>query len=232
MAHEINLSESACEKKESTSSTSPKTFPQMQMTFPGFPQNISEGYEDKKYHSPEKQAFLIRMRVKKTIEALLFSSREPLTLAKIREITETIYDFKPKVLTDIILELQRDYIAQDRAFRLEEIAQGYVLRTDREYSRYVDLLYRNKRTEKLSQASVETLAIIAYRQPVTRSQIEAIRGVDCSGVIQMLLERQLIESVGRSEGQGKPTLYGITKEFLRHFGLKDLEELRSASLPR
>ena len=101
------------------------------------------------------------------------------------------------------------------------------MRTCEEYSPFVDLIHRNKRTEKLSQASAEVLAIIAYRQPITRPQIEAIRGVDSSGILQNLLERQLIEPTGKLEAPGRPTLYGTTKDFLQHFGLRSAEELAS-----
>jgi segregation and condensation protein B len=128
------------------------------------------------------------------------------------------------------MELQQDYLSQQRAFRLEEIAEGFLLRTCEEYSPFLDLLYRNKRTEKLSQASAEVLAIIAYKQPITRPQIEAIRGVDCSGIIQNLLERQLITPSGKLEAPGRPTLYETTNDSLKHFGLRSTEELSNISV--
>jgi segregation and condensation protein B len=163
--------------------------------------------------------------VKRIVEALLFSSKEPLSFEKIREIAETYCPIKPRQLRQVIEELQHDYVTQSRGFRLEEIAQGFILRSCEEYSPYIDQLYRNKRTEKLSHASAEVLAIIAYRMPITRPQIDAIRGVDSSGTLQNLLERNLIESVGKLEAPGRPTLYGITSHFLKHFGLRDLSEL-------
>lgn len=166
-----------------------------------------------------------RLQVKRLIEALLFASNEPLTFQKIRDVADQLHPLRPKQLREIIFELQDDYLTQQRGFRLEEISQGYLLRTCEEFSPYIELLYRNKRTEKLSHAAAEVLAIIAYRQPITRPQIEAIRGVDCSGVIMSLLDRELITAVGRMEAPGRPTLYGITHEFLSHFGLKDLKEL-------
>ncbi len=173
-----------------------------------------------------------RKKTKHIIEALLFASHEPISFQKIREIVDAVYPFKPKELFDIIKELEHDYIVQERAFRLEEIAQGFILRTLEEYSSYIDLLYRSRRGEKLSQASAEVLAIIAYKQPVTRAQIEAIRGVDSSGIIYTLLERQLIEVTGKLEAPGRPSLYCITKDFLKHFGLKDLKDLPHIELPR
>ena len=166
-----------------------------------------------------------RIRLKRIIEALLFVSHEPISFNKIREVLDSVEPLKPKQIQDLLQELAEEYILHQRAFRLEEIAQGYILRTCREYGPYIDLLFRNKRTEKLSPAAAEVLAIIPYRQPITRPQIEAIRGVDSSGVIQSLLERQLIEAVGRLEAPGRPSLYGITPYFLKHFGLRDLKEL-------
>lgn len=167
--------------------------------------------------------------VKGVIEALLFASSEPITFEKIREIVEGVHPLKPRTIRTLIQELADEYITQRRSFRLEEIAQGFLLRTCEEFSPYIDILYRNKRGEKLSHPAAEVLAIIAYKQPITRPQIDAIRGVDSSGTIYSLLERQLIEPVGRLEAPGRPTLYGITKDFLKHFGLRDLCELPGMS---
>jgi segregation and condensation protein B len=168
----------------------------------------------------------LQHHIKRVIEALLFASPDPLSLTKIREITDTILPLRPRQLRQILEELKQDYLAQQRAFKLEEIAQGYVLRTYEEYAPYLELLHRQKRGEKLSHASTEVLAIIAYRQPITRPQIDAIRGVDSSGSLMQLLERQLIEPMGKLEAPGRPTLYGTTRKFLKHFGLKDLSELK------
>lgn len=166
-----------------------------------------------------------RLHIKQILEALLFVGNSPISFQKMREVIECVYPIKPRLLKEIIQELGEDYIRQQRAFRLEEIAEGFVLRTCQEFSSYIELLYRKKRTEKLSQAAAEVLAIIAYRQPITRPQIDALRGVDSSGIIYTLLERQLIEQVGKLEAPGRPTLYGITKDFLKYFGLKDLKDL-------
>jgi segregation and condensation protein B len=171
----------------------------------------------------------LKHHLKRVIEALLFSSHDPLPLNKIREITETILPLKPKQLRQIIDELTQEYLAEQRAFKLDEIAEGFVLRTYEEYAPYLEALYKQKRGEKLSQASTEVLAIIAYKQPMTRPQIDAIRGVDSSGTLMQLIERQLIEPVGKLEAPGRPTLYGTTKEFLKHFGLKDLTQLKRSS---
>ena len=179
-------------------------------------------------HLPESQPGLnreIRFHIKRVIEALLFASTEPLPITRIREITDAIYALQPRVLRAILQELQEEYYAQQRAFQLDEIAQGFVLRTCEKYGRHIESLGRNKRTEKLSHAATEVLAIIAYRQPITRPQIEAIRGVDSTGIIANLLERQLVQPVGKLEGPGRPMLYGITKDFLKHYGLNDVKEL-------
>ena len=109
---------------------------------------------------------------------------------------------------------------------MEEIAQGYVLRTHEDYGHYIKILHQQKRQDKLSPAATEVLAIVAYKQPVTRPQIDAIRGVDSSGTLMQLLERQLIEHQGKLDAPGRPSLYGTTKEFLKHFGFKDIESLK------
>jgi segregation and condensation protein B len=227
MAKEINLFEQEMEtvvREESPQTASPTQYKPpspkknyFQTSMPGIElhQLIPE-------QQPEKAS---RTRLKRIIEALLFVSHEPISFNKIREVLDSVELLKPRQIQDLLQEMAEEYILQQRSFRLEEIAQGYTLRTCKEYGPYIDLLFHNKRTEKLSPAAAEVLAIIAYRQPITRPQIEAIRGVDSSGVIQSLLERQLIEAVGRLEAPGRPTLYGITPYFLKHFGLRDLKEL-------
>lgn len=194
-----------------------------QPSLPGILDNLHPAFD------AEQQEKLSHLHAKRIIEALLFASSEPLTLVKLREIIEVSCPIKPRVLRELISELQQEYISQQRAFRLEEIAQGFLLRTCEEYASYIDLLHRNKRAEKLSPASAEVLAIIAYKNPITRTQIESIRGVDSSGIMQNLIERQLIEAVGRLEAPGRPTLYSTTKDFLKHFGLRDLHDLPEIS---
>jgi segregation and condensation protein B len=191
-----------------------------QPSFPGLLEQLKLSQE------LQKQELEIRAQAKRIIEALLFASNEPLSFNKVREVLDTYQPLKPRAIRQMIEELQQDYVSQKRAFRLEEIAQGFILHSCEEYSRYIEQLYRNKRTEKLSQAASEVLAIIAFKQPITKPQIEAIRGVDSTGTVQSLLERGLIENVGKLEAPGRPSLYGITKDFLTHFGLKDLEDLK------
>lgn len=158
---------------------------------------------------------------KRIVEALLFASADPLSIQKIA----STLDQPAKTIRECLEELQREYQIYRHAFEIEEIAQGFVLRTQKKFAPYIDKLHGMKGSEKLSQAGMEVLAIVAYRQPITRPQIDAIRGVDSSGPITQLIERNLIEGVGKMEAPGRPTLYGTTSEFLKHFGLKDLKAL-------
>lgn len=167
------------------------------------------------------------LKAKRIIEALLFAACEPVPFQKIAEIVETLFPYKPKAIKELLEDLKVEYITEQRSFRLEETATGYVLRTNEEYGPYIEMLFRSKRGEKLSQAAAEVLAIIAYKQPITRPQIDALRGVDSSGIIQNLVDRQLIEPTGKLEAPGRPTVYSITQHFLTHFGLRSLSELPS-----
>ncbi len=166
--------------------------------------------------------------IKQILEALLFSSSEALSLAKLREIIQHHYPLSSRQLQQLIEELQAEYRIQGRSFQIEEIAHGFLLRTTEEMAPFVELLHQDRRGEKLSKAGMEVLAIIGFRSPITKSEIEAIRGVDCSGSLSSLLERGLIESIGRKEVVGRPLLYGVTKKFLSHFGLKDITQLNTA----
>ena len=144
----------------------------------------SMAYDPTKEQPIDSDASL-HFEVQRIIEALLFASHEPLPFTKIREIIDAHYPLKPRTLRHLIEGLQEEYIHQKRAFKIEEVAQGFILITLKEYSPYIDALYRNKRNEKLSPAATEVLAIIAYRQPITKPQIEAIRGVDSSGTLKI-----------------------------------------------
>lgn len=160
--------------------------------------------------------------VKRIIEALLFVADEPLSAAKVAEAVGGIGTEKVRALVD---ELRAEYEAQGRAFTIEELAGGYRMLTRPEYHPYLRAFFHQPRDVKLSPAALETLAIVAYKQPINRAEVEAIRGVDSSGVVQRLLEYRLIKIVGRSEELGRPLLYGTTKEFLEHFGLKSIRDL-------
>lgn len=167
---------------------------------------------------------------KQIVEGLLFSSSEPISFQKLKEIIAEFHPITPSVLRHILMELALEYEKQQRAFALIEIANGFILRTRANLNGYIDVLMRDRRSERLSQAAAEVLAIIAYKQPITRPQMEAIRGVDCSGVIQTLIDRNLICAAGKLEAPGRPTLFETTKEFLQHYGLRDVKDLPSMSL--
>lgn len=156
------------------------------------------------------------------LEALLFASDRPL---RTRELRQLMPEVGPKELADAFRELGEEYDRTGRSFELVEIEGGHQVLTRREYALWVRRLRSEVRTMRLSRAAVETLAIIAYRQPTTRSEIEQIRGVDAGGVLRTLLDRDLITLRGRAEGVGRPLLYGTTDFFLNHFGLKGLDEL-------
>lgn len=164
-------------------------------------------------------------KIKQIVEALLFASGEPLSFQKMRDIIAEFNPITSPLLRHALMELAVDYEKRESSITLAEVANGFVLRTRPSMNEYLEILFRDRRAERLSPAATEVLAIIAYRQPITRPQIEAIRGVDCSGVTQTLLERQLITPMGRLEAPGRPTLFGTTKEFLLHYGLRDLNDL-------
>ena len=130
-----------------------------------------------------------------------------------------------KELRGIIAELNEEYETGRRAFRIVEIAGGFQFATTKEFGEFVGLLSKERSRRRLSPASLETLSIVAYRQPVTKPEVEAIRGVNCDQVLLSLLERNLIAITGRSDAVGKPLLYGTTEDFLRAFGLNSLSDL-------
>lgn len=157
--------------------------------------------------------------MKRTIEALLIATDTPLTLKRMSEITELPKD-------DIIRcvgELNQEYRESNRAFEIKEIAGGYQIYTLPEFSLWVGALHDRK--SKLSKAALETLAIIAYHQPITRAEVEKVRGVDSTYMLDALLQKNLIKTCGRLPIPGRPIRYGTTKEFLRYFGIKDLDDL-------
>ncbi len=163
--------------------------------------------------------------IKRIIEALLFASSESVSLEKLKTIISVSYPIRSRAVQQLIEELSQEYRDQKRAFQIDFIAGGYLLRTDPNMRPYVEQLYQDRRGEKLSQAATEVLAVVAFRSPITKREIETLRGVDCSGTVSSLVERGLIEPVGRKDSPGRPVQYGVTKQFLHHFGLKDLQEL-------
>ncbi len=162
-------------------------------------------------------------QIKSIIESLLFVSGDPLTLKQIKDIIGS--ELEDKTLRQMMHEIQEDFGNSLRGIQLIEIAHGYRLTTKPENADWVQKLVIMKQKLKLTKASIETLSVIAYRQPLVRAEIESIRGVDCGGVLQTLMERKLIKAVGRKEVIGRPLMYGTTTEFLDQFGLKNLNDL-------
>jgi segregation and condensation protein B len=159
---------------------------------------------------------------KTIVEALLFAAEEPLSA---RRMAELVDDGTPALVEDLVAELNADYLREDRAFRIQEVAGGWRLVTRPEFARWVRRMRETGRPTRLSQAALETLAIVAYKQPVTRSELESIRGVSVDAVIQTLVDRALVTIVGRAEGLGRPLLYGTSDLFLEYFGLPGLDAL-------
>src|SRR5450631_3851472 len=179
------------------------------------------------------------MTLSQVIEALLFSAQKPLSS---RELVSAIKgagdadEFMPNEFSRTteaqvaaaLEQLKIEYIEQKRAFQLVEKAEGWQLVSDRAYAPWVRQLFPAAKPVRLTPPSLETLAIVAYRQPITRADVEAVRGVAVDGVLQSLMERGLVKIAGRAEVPGRPLLYETTQFFLEHFGLRDLNELPNA----
>lgn len=168
--------------------------------------------------SVSEVGLLFSEELKHAIECLLFVASEPLSIKKISEIVNSNND----TINTLLLEIQQEY--QGRGFELYEIAGGWQFLTRSEFACYIEKLYRPK-VHLLSKAALETLAIIAYKQPITRPEVEAIRGVKIEKVLGTLFEKRLVQEVGRMDGPGRPILYGTTDKFLSNFGFKSLKDL-------
>ena len=169
------------------------------------------------------------MRPSRMIEALLFASEGPLSAADLARVDASLDEERVERL---IAELREEYEREERAFGIYEIAGGFQLLTRPEFAPLLERFDAVPIASRLSAPALETLAIVAYRQPVGRAEIEEIRGVGAGGVLRTLQERALIEVVGRGEGLGRPLLYGTTRVFLQHFGFRSLEDLpRPDELP-
>ena len=160
---------------------------------------------------------------RRVLEALILASPEPITLARLAQIVPHLKEGKAK---DLINELNTVYADQDRAFEIWEVAGGYQIRTRAEFSGYLQQL-RRERPLRLTKATLETLSIIAYKQPATRAEVEEVRGVDSGAVIKTLLERRLVRISGHKEVPGRPMLYSTSKRFLEVFGLESIKKLPS-----
>ena len=181
------------------------------------------------------------LELKQIIEALLFAAERPLTTKEIRTIiaeatdeetpgaTEGFRNVREAQIAAVLEEIKVEYDTQQRSFQVVEIAGGWRLVSRAEYAPWLKKLLDEARPHRLSQPSLETLSIIALRQPISRADIAAIRGVDVDGVIKTLLERDLITITGKSDAPGHPMLYGTTQKFLEHFGLRDIDDMPKAA---
>ncbi len=173
--------------------------------------------------------------LKQNIEALIFTSEQSITIGEMQSALKAVYSWEvtSEQIKQIIAELTTKYENDDYAFELIEIASGFRFLSKKEYYPIVNTMLQINSKKRLTTAALETLAIIAYKQPVSKSEIENIRGVNCDYSIQKLLEKELINIQGKGDGPGKPILYGISKVFMDHFGLrsaKDLPKLKDVLL--
>ena len=159
--------------------------------------------------------------IRKIIEALLFASPEPLTQTKVNG----VFDPDTPNLKEVVEELNEQYAQGNHAFKIQQVAGGFQLVSRQEYEHFIRRMLNKSYRLTLSSAALDTLAIIAYKQPVGRYEVEAIRGVDSSGVLKTLLNRNLIKIKGRDSGPGRPLLYQTTDKFLEHFGLNRLSDM-------
>ena len=188
------------------------------------------------------------MNLNKIVEALLFASREPVDSKKIAKIIRKVSkreeaeqemcSVKYTEIDEVIEKLNKGYDRKKSPYLIQERSTGWRIYTRIEYASYIRELFPDQKPTRLSAPALETLAIVAYRQPITKAAIEAVRGVNVDGVLQSLIERGLVSIAGRSDLPGKPFLYETSSNFLEHFGIKNVEdlpnsaELRSVDLPQ
>jgi segregation and condensation protein B len=177
---------------------------------------VAEGEESARLQALEER------ELKAILESLLFVSAEPISMERLMVALGTV---SKSELKHALQSLREDFDREGRGLRIVELAGGYQLVTRTEHAPWIKRLARAKASPKLSRSAMESLAIIAYKQPIVRAEIEQIRGVEVSGVLRTLLERKLIRMVGRKDVPGRPIMYGTTKLFLQQFGLSDLSQL-------
>ncbi len=164
--------------------------------------------------------------LKSIVESIVFASEDEITPKQIKDIIDSSgLRISPGEIDQTIQELNDDYRNEGRAFEIIGIAGGYAFATRKDFSRFVGKLYEEKQRKRLSQSAIETLSIIAYKQPITRNEIEFVRGVNVDYIVNSLLERDLIAIHGRADSPGRPILYATTKTFLKVLGLNSLEDL-------
>jgi segregation and condensation protein B len=165
------------------------------------------------------------------VEALIFSSSRPTPPSRIADVLGAMADAEtgPRDIDAAIERLNAVYETTGRSFRIEHVAGGYRVMTLPDHADVLAAFHRRQASSRLSRAAIETLAIVAYKQPITRARLEAIRGVGCGEVLKNLLERRLVAVTGRAEEVGRPMLYGTTRHFLDSFGINSIKELPSLS---
>lgn len=170
----------------------------------------------------DRTAVLEERELKALLEALLFVSHEPVAVDRL---VAALGHTSPAEVRQVLQHLGEDFDREGRGLQLVEVAGGFQLVTRPDFAPWIKRLGRARSVPKLTRSALESLAIIAYKQPIVRADIEQIRGVETSSVLRTLLERKLVRMVGRKDSPGRPILYGTTKAFLQHFGLRDLSEL-------
>jgi segregation and condensation protein B len=164
-------------------------------------------------------------QLKSIVEAMLFVSDEPVSDDRLAGAAGE--NVPAAEVRDAVRQLNEEYAATGRAFSIEEIAGGWQLLTRPEFNKYLRQLVRARNEARFTQAALETLSIVAYKQPITRAEVEDIRGVACGDILRTLMEKNLVRITGRSEAVGRPLLYGTTKKFLTAFGLSSVKDLPS-----
>ncbi|HEX9615563.1 MAG TPA: SMC-Scp complex subunit ScpB [Bacteroidota bacterium] len=185
---------------------------------------------DRQVITEEPGILRVPSSLKRLIEALIFAADEPLSVKQIKAIYEQQSgeegrNIEQEEIQQAIGALNEEYKAEDRPYRIIAVAGGFQFATLPEYAEWLGRLHREQSRRKLSQSSLETLAMVAYKQPISKPEIEAIRGVNCDYVLKTLLEKELVTIVGRADTVGRPLLYGTTREFLKHFGLNEVTDL-------
>jgi len=160
--------------------------------------------------------------LKQIVESLIFASDEPVSAEQLKKYIE---DTTVREIKKAVEQLNLEYSQQNRAFQITTFAGGFQMVTREAFAQWVKKLFFKRIKQRLSQAALETLAVVAFKQPVSNSEISSIRGVNCDGVLRTLLERKLITISGRSDGPGRPLLYKTTKEFLVYFGINSISDL-------
>ncbi len=172
--------------------------------------------------------FIDGTRLSSVIEALIFASEEPIPGSKIREIivdNEEQIEITEETVSDFVDKLNERYDENGLSFRIQALGGGYTFVTEKKYHYWLSIFQHENAYRKLSQSAIESLAIVAYRQPITKPEVDQIRGVDSGYILRQLMEKALIEVSGRADSPGKPLLYRTTKHFLRHFGINSVDEL-------